>query len=509
MPIKTRRDALKGVAALTPLLLSSCADRDGEDDANAGGRAFQRDDLTPLERKFGIGPGKPGATRGKNFVKVRPDVHVVQQGPAAVRDVAANGLSWTLDPKITGPIEVGRVLLVTNRCAGRVLATRPVGDQVEVFFGPTELTEYIEKADVSSEQPVDFSQAIRYSAPDYPGAESKVGGGASPPPPAAWNDYAPRASHAVLTRDDRLRDLRGDLLRVQNEDVAEDARFTVEPFLDLTSLGVQIRSYNDVIKMLGDVRLRFSAPTLSFDLKIDDSKLVTTSVRLSGSAALMVTFKAHSNHGVHGNVRTRYFIPVDCMFPISALRELPVPFAATMRHMFMLQTAFSSKGNVDAVGQYGMDGAIEMSFGGGGIRFGAPSSFAVQRSLAKSTSGVTMGPAGLILTHQVRAIVGIGAFGFVTGPYVGVTSTAAVTKGSSADTMREQCREATLRMSIHAGVGYQIPKSIAGAINSVLSLFHVKGIAAEGGFQTPDKELVNKTDHYPNVNSCRAGGVVS
>jgi hypothetical protein len=291
--------------------------------------------------------------------------------------------------------------------------------------------------------------------------------------------------------------------------VPQDARFKVEPFLDLTSLGVQITSYNDVIKMLGDVRLRFSAPTLSFDLKIDDSKLITTSVRLSGSAALMVTFRAHSNRGVHGNVRTRYFIPVDCMFPISALRKLPFPFATTMRHMFMLQTAFSSKGNVDAVGQYGMEGSLEMSFGGGGIQFGAPTGFSVQRSLAKSTSGVTMGPAGLILTHQVRAIVGIGAFGFVTGPYVGVTSTAAVTKGSSADTMREQCREATLRMSIHAGVGYQIPQSVAGAINSVLSLFHIKGIAAEGGFQTPSQDLISKTDHYPDVKSCRAGGVAS
>jgi len=501
----TRRDALKGAAALSSLLIASCSEREGGGTRTAG-RAFRKDDLTPLERQFGLGPKKPGTTSGRNFVKLRPDVHVVEQGPAAVRAVAANGLSWTLDPKITGPIEVGRVLLVTNRCAGRVLATRPVGDQVEVVFGPTELTEYIEKADVSAEEPIDFSQATVFSAPDYPGAESKVGGS---PAPAAWNDYAPRASHAVYTRDDRLRDAHGELLQVQNEEIQEDPRFKVEPFLDTTSLGVQITSYNDVIKMLGDVRLRFSAPTLSFDLKIDDSKLITTSVRLSGSAALIVTFRAHSNRGVHGNVRTRYFIPMDCMFPMGALSELPVPFAATMRHMFMLQTAFSSKGNVDAVGQYGLDGAIEMSFGGGGIKFGAPTNFSVQRSLTKSTTGVTMGPAGLILTHQVRAIVGIGAFGFVTGPYVGVTSTAAVTKGSSAGMMKEQCREGTLRMSVHAGVGYQIPRSVAGAINSVLSLFHVKGIHAEGGIQTPDKELISKTEHYPDVNSCRAGGIVS
>jgi hypothetical protein len=500
-----RRDALKGAAALASLLISSCSDRD--DNTSSAARSFKKDDLTPLERKYGLGPGKSNSS-GKNYMKVRPDAHLVEQGPAAIRAVAANGLSWTLDPKITGPIDTGRVLFVTNRCAGRVLATRPAGDQVEVVLGPAELTDYIEECDISTSEPIDLSQAILYEAPDYPGAVAKLGG--EPSPPTAWNGFEPRASHAIYRGDEGSGDFQR-VTDVDTPDVKQDPRFKVTPVFDVTSLGVQITSLNDVINMLGDARLRFSAPRLEFDLVIPkgSKKVLKAIVRITGAAALLVTFKAHSNYGVNGNIRTRHFVPIDCAFPIAALSGLPLPFAATMRHTFLLETAFSSKGNVDATGQYGLTGSLEMSFGTDGIHVAAPSGFEVQRSLVKSVSGVTMGPAGLILAHQVRAIVGIGYMGFVTGPFVGMTSTAAVTKASSAGMTSEQCREATLRMSIHGGIGYQIPEGVANAINTVLSIFHIGRIPPAGGIRTSDQPLVSKTEHYPSLAACRAAGVSS
>jgi hypothetical protein len=68
----------------------------------------------------------------------------------------------------------------------------------------------------------------------------------------------------------------------------------------------------------------------------------------------------------------------------------------------------------------------------------------------------------------------------------------------------EQCREATFRMTIHGGVGYSIPRSVANAINLVLGLFHVKGIPAEGGFQSDDESIVSATEHYPDLKACRS-----
>jgi hypothetical protein len=467
----------------------------------AGPRFARKDELTALERKYGVGPLVTAPTSGKNFVRPRPDVHVVAEGPAAIREAATNGLSWTLDPKITGPIEVGKVLVVTNRCAGRVLATRPVGDQVEVVLGPAELTDYIEEADFSMEEPLDFGDLVTYESPNYPGAVTRVGGGGAPPP-AAWNEPVPRASHAMFIDGES----NGDLVHTQiNDDgIKADPSFKVTPFIDPTTIGIQIRSTNDVINMTGDARLRFSRPTLKFTLKLVNGKIRTT-VRLGGAAALVITFGAHSNYGVNGNIRTRHFVPIDAMRHVLGTF---LPFAANFRNVFLLETAFSSKGNVDASGQYAFEGALEMSFGGFGVpEISAPTSFTVQRSLAKSVSGVTFGPAGLVLAHQLRAIVGLGAHGFVVGPYVGLTSTAAVTKASSAGQTAEQCRETTLRMSLHGGLGYQIPQSVVNVINTVFSVFHVKGIPAAGGISTPDQDLISTTEHYPSVNACRAAGI--
>ncbi len=499
-----RRDALKGGAAFSSILLAACSGRDGTATSDDEG-TLGPDDLTPLERKFGLGPGKLERD-GDNYMKVRSDLHLVEAGPAAIRSVSSDGLAWMLDPRITGPIEVGRVMFVTNRCAGRVLATRPAGDQVEVVFGPAELTDYIEEAKISTEHPIDFSSPVVYEAPDYPGAVTRVGGA---PPPAAMNDAGPRASHAIY-RDDHDT---GQFLPVQDAQtaqddpsVAADPQFKVTPFYDLTTLGVQIRSTNNTIEMVGDARLRFSGAKITFDLLIESKKLITALVRVHGTAALLINFSTHSNHGVNGNIRTRHYVPYDCQFPIAALRKLKLPFATTIRNVFMLQTAFSSKGDVNASGQYAMEGGLEISFGGGGLEVGAPTNFAVQRSLAKSVAGVTMGPAGLILTHQIRAIAGIGAFGFVTGPYVGVTSTAAVTKASSGGMTSEQCRETTFRMSIHGGIGYQIPESVVNVINKVLGIFHIKGIPSSGGISTPDKGLISTTEHYPSLEACRAAG---
>ena len=508
MPIITRRDAIKGGAALSCLLAAGCSDRKGsaDSDPRVATGPFKKESLTALERQYGLGPGK-SETSGNNFMKVRSDVHLVQAGPAAVRAVASNGLSWTLDPKITGPIETGKVLFVTNRCAGRVLATRPAGDQVEVILGPAELTDFIEECNISTSEPIDMSQALLYEAPDYPGAVAKLGGDA--PPPTSWNGFAPGVSHAVVYRDDQWNGNFRHVTDIDTPGVKEDPRFSVSPVSDATSLGVQITSINNVINLLADARLRFSAPTVEFDLVIPkrSNKVLKAVLRITGAAALLITFRAHSNEGVNGNIRTRHFLPIDASFPFLALGDLPLPFAATMRHTFLLETAFSSKGNVDATGQYGLTGSLEMSFGTDGIHVAAPTGFEVQRSLVKSVSGVTMGPAGLVLAHQVRAIAGIGHWGFVTGPFVGLTSTAAVTKGSSAGMTEEQCREATLRMSIHGGIGYQIPEGVANAINKALSFFHIGRIPPAGGVRTKDQPLISKTEHYPSLNACRAAGV--
>jgi hypothetical protein len=89
---------------------------------------------------------------------------------------------------------------------------------------------------------------------------------------------------------------------------------------------------------------------------------------------------------------------------------------------------------------------------------------------------------GLIVTYEGRAIVGIGAFGFVTGPFVGVGTSIGVTRGSDAsDSITPPCRQADLTMWVRAGVGYAIPQSVAKVLNFILSVFNVAPIKSSGG----------------------------
>jgi hypothetical protein len=76
-----------------------------------------------------------------------------------------------------------------------------------------------------------------------------------------------------------------------------------------------------------------------------------------------------------------------------------------------------------------------------------------------------------------RLMVGVGALGFASGPYVNLISAITSLKQASiATTLLSQaplCAQGTFNMSLGAGIGYSMPKVVATVINAVLSLFGV------------------------------------
>jgi hypothetical protein len=499
MKISNRRDALRSLAALPAALAVACSRSPFSSNGSRapGIRLVKSSELSELERKFGIGPDMSAPETSSQFVKVRPDVHLVEEGPRAVRAITQSGLGWILDPGMTGAIQVGSMLLVTNRCAGRVLATRPVGGQIEVILGPAELGDYIESCNISLQQPIDLDSALRHEAPDYPGAVTRMGGDGARQ--ASWWNDEPRILPAVYHP--HLAGGQFHDAQFIGDHVAPDPRFDTHPFANSQGIGVRISPRNPDLAMEGEARIALESPQLDFALKMDGRKVMTATVSLQGGAGLILGFDASNTVGVNNNVRLRYFLPVELSVPISGFK---LPFAATMSQILGIQTAFASKGSVAARGEYAFRGGIEMGFSlGGGFNVGAPTSFSIRDSLVKSVSGVAMAPVGLILSHRARAIVGIGAFGFVTGPYATLTSTAAVTH-AGAGNMAAPCRQATLSISMAGGVGYSIPESVANVINTVLSIFHVKGIKSEGGFQSEPRRIINTTEYYPPLNMCKA-----
>ncbi len=104
----------------------------------------------------------------------------------------------------------------------------------------------------------------------------------------------------------------------------------------------------------------------------------------------------------------------------------------------------------------------------------------MKQSLIDSMSGASLGVNALIITYEGRAIVGLGAFGFVTGPYVGFGTSVGVTRGSDADPL-QRCKQANMAVWMRAGVGYAMPQSVVKVLNFILSAFNVAPIKNVGG----------------------------
>jgi hypothetical protein len=90
-------------------------------------------------------------------------------------------------------------------------------------------------------------------------------------------------------------------------------------------------------------------------------------------------------------------------------------------------------------------------------------------------------------------LVGIGAFGFAVGPYasyiVSVTALKSPTIGFA-------CRQATLQITVDAGVGYAIPKPIVTITNFFLHALSLKEISTVNNVlkMRPPWTVVNKRD---------------
>ena len=132
---------------------------------------------------------------------------------------------------------------------------------------------------------------------------------------------------------------------------------------------------------------------------------------------------------------------------------------------------------------------------GGSWHADGPTSVTTKQSLAGTLDGISMGVNGLVFAYGAKIIVGIGAFGFVTGPYVGYNTVVGVNKTSSMPGVLP-CQSGTLNTAMRFGVGYQIPQVVTSAINVFMRALGIKPINSEGGFEK-EEPLIDKTDYVP------------
>ncbi len=148
-------------------------------------------------------------------------------------------------------------------------------------------------------------------------------------------------------------------------------------------------------------------------------------------------------------------MPVDLSIPIGGMA---VPFAVTLHQQLLIQTAFTAKNStLNTSGDYSFSGTIYMGYDNGGWGAGAPTELHTNSDLGQSLSGVSLGVTGMVFGMEGRVIVGIGAFGFVTGPFLGYSAVVGLTRGSDQVTalVGTTCRGDILTLGLNMGIGYR------------------------------------------------------
>lgn len=508
-----------GLIAATLTIAAGCGERAADSGATTSAPEASHSDpltlatrrtaeLTAAEKRYGHGP-EPDPR-----VAYQPGVVIVEGGADAVRGLDANGLGCSIDARAPGADEVtpGGIVLVTSRCVGRVLAVRKHGRQLALTLGPIEITDIVRDGSFELDQPLDLDDTLDFEAPDWPGAADPVQlSTAGTLRPALLISGASDGSHfrPVPARYDLPADGSSPFTVVP---VAADDPVTrslswssnrvIEAKLAFSEAGVDF---------LGRAALNLSQPRLKFVLLIRNGRVTRCELEFQGAAGLSMGFQASSKSGANlpGTPRD---LPIDITIPIGG----PLPFSVLIRQSYSVQTAFTAQNSyVSDYADYTFQGGFNMGYRDGSWSIGGPTRFSVKQNPVTSLNGVSLGVTGLIFAHQVKVMVGIGAFGFATGPYTAFSTSIALARHSDAEGTPlggspifnrplAGCKQATLTMLLGVGVGYVMPQPITDAINFVLSALNVRHrIARSGGLQTQPREILSKKGWDPDVPTCK------
>jgi hypothetical protein len=492
-----RRTFCRGAALAGLALVTGCGDG-----AGGGPRPRRGTGPTEAERRFGTAPRDGGS------IRYQPEVVRVAAGAAAIRAMGSDGLTWVLDAGSAGAerIRPGAVLLVTERCAGRVLAMGRTGGEVIVLLGPAELTDFIRDCDLDLEQPVGFGDGIAYPAPGLPGTELAL----TPVAPfsdSPAEDEFPEAGPASSRGPPGHGSVR--VLRAAQQTLP--LHLGVRPEVGPGGIGIRTAASNGHVNIEFVAKLRLAAPRLHLRLRIGAGRIREATLRFSGAAGLRLGFVATSTGNYTANINSQgRLVPVDLVIPI--LLDFGSPLALAIQQRFLVQSAFSARQSVlRAIGDYTLQGDLHFGYSGGGFgAVGGPTIHTVNDGLIQGMRSISVGVSGMVLAHQVRIMAGIGAAGFRVGPYVAMTSSVGVSHGSllAAPLQPNVCRAATLALTVAPGLGWQVPQLIVDGVNAILGLLRVRRIQNSGGINGQSVRVFDRTAYMPTTDLCReaAGG---
>lgn len=472
----------------------------------SGARVSSPDErLTDAEWDFGA-----SFTRDVDGVTFQPDVVIPGGGADAVIGATGDGLTWILDGDAAevDDLRPGKVLLATNRAAGRVLAVEEAdGGNVAVTLGPIELTDAFRDIHTSYDGAIDPELIQVRAAPDLPASADVTNRdpvpGAEPPEVAAsalsavpfGSGFARRSTQPAPAD-------RGTLPPPSNSPV---------PVVPVTGMrvfplhgsdgswGVELAYNRNGLKVVGSARVYLQRPEIRFKLDMVDGKIITAEAELTGVAGVRATFDAATERGLQANIHQIVDLPLDITVPIFGNVRF---FAANFHQSFKIDTVFSAKNSTLTFdGDYAARGSLRAGYRNGSFAIDAPRNLQVKRSLLQSVDGVSLGANGLVIAHKLQVTVGIGGFGFAVGPFVSLTTAMTVTNGSDLGIVK--CKGATLNLDMGYGIGYVMPAAVVSVINTFLRALNVAEIKRTGGIEGKLTHLATLRGHAPRVNACQ------
>jgi hypothetical protein len=409
---------------------------DDGDRARGEGHKFATGTFTDAELLYGTPPPTSGYT-------YQPDVVIVGGGAESVRSVSSDGIVWTIKGTADNidEVEVGKVMFVTGRGVGRVRQVQKVGDDVAVALGPVDLTEVYRDAEIEIDQPVDLTNMALVETPDLLGAVT------DPAQTADVDASAPAKSTATTpaaSTDGSASVQTMELPAVQLISVVRPPKKSKLPPASLkTSFQLTVDNWSvegfttgkdngafdvtlKVTRTTGPLRIGITVtvhllnPKVRASASISGGNLKHSSAKLSGVQGIDVDVKAGSENGLADNVKARVEVPMDIILPIFE------PFLVAFRQKFIIETAFSSKNStLEGHGEYRFTGPIgdsEAEAGSVGVE--------TVKSMTESLTGPSIGVAGVVFAYQLRAQGGLGVPSAFVGPFVGVTFSVGLTRGS-------------------------------------------------------------------------------
>lgn len=251
-----------------------------------------------------------------------------------------------------------------------------------------------------------------------------------------------------------------------------------------SGIGLQFYYHKNGVNIFSECLLRVINARVDFELNITDKGIETAGVRVDGDLGIVMQAAAASEQNFSANLHKTVYEPIDFSIPLGLNAAAGVPFSITFGSYLRLETGFSAKtSKLAAEGLYTFGGGVWAGMKNYQWSVSAAGHPQAEKDLGVTTTGISIGINSLVVAASIRAMVGIGAFGFSTGVFVQVIFDGTILRGSdivSPIVGLAPCRQGTIQAFLYYGIGYSLPHVFVEIVNKLLALFTSYRLDEEG-----------------------------